>query len=195
MEDAKSNKKAGIWGPLIYEGFSLENNAVWFAGGRLEWLDIARIGKHIATPLSTEGYETQFVTGCCLIARREVWEQTNGFDERFFLYFEDIDLNIRAQKQGWVSRVVPQAVIWHNVSSTSISKLGSPGMLYYHHRNGMLLAQLRGPWWIKIYIHFWAIAKLMLQIIKLMLQKDIVQSHAIIRGITDYYRGNFGKLA
>src|SRR3990167_8626089 len=34
MEDAKSNKKAGIWGPLIYEGFSLENNAVWFAGGR-----------------------------------------------------------------------------------------------------------------------------------------------------------------
>jgi GT2 family glycosyltransferase len=42
-----------------------------------------------------------WVTGSCLLVRRECLRQLAGFDEEFFLYYEDVDLCLRAQAQGW----------------------------------------------------------------------------------------------
>lgn len=43
-----------------------------------------------------------WVTGCCLLVRRHCWEELGGLDERFFLYYEDVDLCRRARAAGWV---------------------------------------------------------------------------------------------
>ncbi len=42
-----------------------------------------------------------WVTGCCMLIRRECWEQLRGFDEDFFLYYEDVDFCRRARENGW----------------------------------------------------------------------------------------------
>ncbi len=42
-----------------------------------------------------------WVTGCCLMARRACWEDLGGFDPAFFLYYEDVDLCRRARLRGW----------------------------------------------------------------------------------------------
>jgi GT2 family glycosyltransferase len=42
-----------------------------------------------------------WVTGCCLLVRRKCLEQLGGFDEDFFLYYEDVDLCRRAAELGW----------------------------------------------------------------------------------------------
>lgn len=42
-----------------------------------------------------------WVTGCCVLIRRECWEQLQGFDEEFFLYYEDVDFCRRARDHGW----------------------------------------------------------------------------------------------
>jgi GT2 family glycosyltransferase len=42
-----------------------------------------------------------WATGCCLLVRRACWEQLGGFDPRFFLYYEDVDLCLRARRLGW----------------------------------------------------------------------------------------------
>jgi N-acetylglucosaminyl-diphospho-decaprenol L-rhamnosyltransferase len=42
-----------------------------------------------------------WVTGCCLLARRACWEDLGGFDPNFFLYYEDVDLCRRARDRGW----------------------------------------------------------------------------------------------
>ncbi|MDP3794378.1 MAG: glycosyltransferase family 2 protein [bacterium] len=115
------------------------------------------------------------------------------FDERFFLYFEDIDFNMRLRTEGWGTMVVPAAKLWHKVSATSLPALAAPGLLYYHHRNGLLLAALRGPRFMGIYRHLWAAAKIVKQLFKLALGRDMLQSRAILAGIGDFYRGRFGQ--
>lgn len=57
-------------------------------------------------------YEVPFASGCCMLFRRSVWDKIDGFDERFFLYFEDADISRRARA---VARVCycPQAAIIH----------------------------------------------------------------------------------
>jgi len=42
-----------------------------------------------------------WATGCCLLVRRACWEELGGFDDRFFLYYEDVDLCRRARAAGW----------------------------------------------------------------------------------------------
>jgi GT2 family glycosyltransferase len=42
-----------------------------------------------------------WVTGCCTLVRRKCFEELGGFDEEFFLYYEDVDLCRRATQRGW----------------------------------------------------------------------------------------------
>jgi GT2 family glycosyltransferase len=42
-----------------------------------------------------------WVTGCCMLIRRDCWQQVGGLDRDFFLYYEDVDLCRRARNKGW----------------------------------------------------------------------------------------------
>lgn len=53
------------------------------------------------------------LAGACMLIRREVIEIIGGFDERFFLYGEDIDLCLRIKKKGWRIKYFPLAVVTH----------------------------------------------------------------------------------
>ena len=57
--------------------------------------------------------EADWMLGGFLVLRREMLEELGGFDERFRLYGEDIDLAYRAAKAGWERWYVPQAVVRH----------------------------------------------------------------------------------
>jgi GT2 family glycosyltransferase len=56
----------------------------------------------------------QWVTGCCLLIRRECFEQVGGFDRDFFLYYEDVDFCRRATQAGWSVWYEPQLRITHH---------------------------------------------------------------------------------
>jgi GT2 family glycosyltransferase len=47
------------------------------------------------------GGPVAWVTGCCLLVRRDCWADLGGFDPDFFLYYEDVDLCRRAWQRGW----------------------------------------------------------------------------------------------
>ncbi len=55
-----------------------------------------------AVPRTQSRQRVPWVTGSCLLIRSECLRQLAGFDEEFFLYYEDVDLCLRAQEQGWV---------------------------------------------------------------------------------------------
>lgn len=54
-----------------------------------------------------------FVTGACMLVRREVFVQVGGFDEQFFMYSEETDWQRRMRDAGWQVRFAPGAVVTH----------------------------------------------------------------------------------
>lgn len=57
--------------------------------------------------------ETGFATGCAMLARREEFLATGGFDEDYFAYYEDVDLGWRWQVLGYRVLYVPASIVYH----------------------------------------------------------------------------------
>lgn len=66
-----------------------------------------------------ENREVDHVIGAFFFLRRRLFEQLNGFDERFFVYLEDLDFSIRAKKNGWTSYYLANAQAYHKGGGTS----------------------------------------------------------------------------
>jgi GT2 family glycosyltransferase len=60
-----------------------------------------------------------WVAGACLIVRREVFEAVGLLDERYFMYFEEVDFCLRARRAGWPCWYVPSARVVHLVGKSS----------------------------------------------------------------------------
>ncbi|MGC4053262.1 MAG: glycosyltransferase family 2 protein [Paludibaculum sp.] len=59
------------------------------------------------------------ISGACMLARREVVEQVQGFTTDYFMYAEDLDLCVKVAKAGWKVGYVPDAVIVHHGGQSS----------------------------------------------------------------------------
>jgi hypothetical protein len=64
-------------------------------------------------PNISHPHEIFGVCGAACLLRRELFEELGGYDERYFAFYEDVDLNVRARIAGWRFSCVPQAVVWH----------------------------------------------------------------------------------
>jgi GT2 family glycosyltransferase len=65
--------------------------------------------------------EVNWVSGACMLARREALEAIGGFDERYFLYWEDADVCRRLRNRGYTIRCVPAASVVHVAGQSSRS--------------------------------------------------------------------------
>jgi GT2 family glycosyltransferase/glycosyltransferase involved in cell wall biosynthesis len=63
--------------------------------------------------------EVDWVSGACMVVRREAMQAVGGFDERFFLYWEDTDLCKRIRDAGWKVVYFPEAKVIHSVGKSS----------------------------------------------------------------------------
>ncbi len=63
--------------------------------------------------------DVDWVSGACMLARRSALERVRGFDERYFLYWEDADLCRRLRGEGYRIRYVPTATAVHRVGHSS----------------------------------------------------------------------------
>ena len=65
-------------------------------------------------------FEGDWTIGSFMLVRREAWEAVGGFDERFFLYSEEVDLCLRVRRAGWRVVHVPSVTILHHGSSARV---------------------------------------------------------------------------
>lgn len=66
--------------------------------------------------------ETEIVGGACMLFRKNVFEKVNGFDERFFMYFEEADICLRIKKMKYKIVYFPKSVIIHLVGKSNTNK-------------------------------------------------------------------------
>ena len=64
-------------------------------------------------PEHLEPREVFGVCGAACLLRRELFDDLGGYDESYFAFYEDVDLNVRARIAGWSFSYVPEAVVWH----------------------------------------------------------------------------------
>ncbi|WP_037366116.1 glycosyltransferase family 2 protein [Nakamurella lactea] len=84
-----------------------------------------------------------WLSGSCLLLRRAAFDDVGGFDERYFMYFEDIDLADRLMKAGWQNLYVPDAEVEH-IGGHATER--TPGrMLDEHHRSAYRYLADRRP--------------------------------------------------
>ena len=108
--------------------------------------------------------EPGWVFGGCggaVAYRRAMLEEVGAFDESFFMYCEDVDLNWRSQAAGWKCWYTPEAVVFHKLSATG----GGPIASYYTGRNTLWVIAKNYPvrllrkYWLQVAAAQWTITR------------------------------------
>jgi len=127
-------------------------NVLWYGGGSIDWPNLLcfhRAVDEVDRGQVDSQLTSDFATGCCVLIKREVLEKIGLFDERYFLYLEDVDLSVRAEAAGYGIGFASQAKVWHKNAGSS-GGAGSTLHQYYQTRNRLLFGLMHGSWRNKI---------------------------------------------
>lgn len=91
---------------------------------------------------------SDWINGCAMVIRTELFHRLGGFDERFFLYAEDVDLSLRARRLGARIGIYRKALVLHEKHGKSTDMLGFRKHEIAFESRGRLLA-LHTPWPIR----------------------------------------------
>lgn len=127
--------------PTILTG-DPEKPHYWFSDGVLDRRQVRTIhvgygAKNDPFDGSQTPHDTTFLTGAAMMMRSGTWEKIGGFQESFFLYWEDADLSERATAMGFRLGVARNATIWHEVGGSEKSS-GMSATYYYHMQRNRL---------------------------------------------------------
>jgi len=135
VDTSNTNEDVGILGSKIY--YYDEPDVIWSAGCKISW-KLSR-GIQIATNELDKGQydeqrEVEYISGSAFFIKTEVIHKIGLMDEKYFLYFEESDWTLRANKAGYKTLYVPNANVWHKVSRSG-GGISKPVGLYYITRN------------------------------------------------------------
>lgn len=115
---------------------------IWFDGADLYLKDGLTLAARKRSQRAHEG-RWPWLTGACLFIPEPAWHLAGGFDEDYFLYWEDVDFSRRLVKAGGGLRVVEDAVAVHDEGGTQQdagTRAKSDLYYYYNIRNRLLFA-------------------------------------------------------
>lgn len=189
-EAGESDPRIGVVGPRVYH-FD-QPNVIQSGGG---WIDASWRTGHIAQNAREDGVpcaraDVDWLSGCMLMVRRATIEQAGALDERFFLYWEEVEWCRRIAGEGWRIVHEPAARAWHR--GVSVNYRPRPFVSYYMTRNRLLLlAVRRAPMraWLAAWTEF-----LRTQASGLLRRRAPVHRRMALRGMLDFMRGRFGPL-
>jgi N-acetylglucosaminyl-diphospho-decaprenol L-rhamnosyltransferase len=169
--DEKRNEHVGILGIQLVDGNGVIHRNVarfptpkslFFQMLGLDRLWPRRFSSHFMTDWDhRDSREVDQVTGAFYLVRRRVFEELEGFDERFFMYFEDLDFAYRAKSAGWKSYYLVDAQAFHYGGGTSY-QIKAKRLYYVFNSRVLYVAKHFGaPSAIKILmatfiVEFWA---------------------------------------
>ena len=94
-----------------------------------------------AVTVQSHPSSVDWVSGACMVIRRDALREIGSLDERFFMYFEDADLCRRARAAGWLVYYLPHIEIIHQTGASSRSK---PRAIWILHKSAFLYHRKHG---------------------------------------------------
>ena len=134
-------------GPLYLDRLGGE---LWFAGGSVSFL-LGIVRQERSAKAARRPREVGFLTGAALAINPSAWHTVGGFDERYFLYHEDLDLCLRLRRAGYTLRFEPEMAAVHRLGEATGSRLHSP--FYLEHLTASRLRPFR-PLAYRLYLAF-----------------------------------------
>jgi GT2 family glycosyltransferase len=108
----------------------IDAGLTWFGKGYKPF-----VGQTAGT-LGQQPKDVLFGTGSAMFVRRSAYLELGGFDERFFMFYEDVDLGWRLNLRGWRFRYQPESIAFHKHHGT-VDKFGSFKETYLLERNAL----------------------------------------------------------
>jgi GT2 family glycosyltransferase len=191
VEAAESDPRVGMAGPMVYHHEHPE--VIQSAGGELTrfWLS-----RHSGQNQPDQGQYSStrpvdWVSGCAILARRDVIEQCGPLDARFFYYWEETEWCVRARRAGWTVLFVPEAKIWHK--GVQVDYQPSPNVTYYWTRNWFLLmAKHHAPFYAWGYAYFTTLRSLLAWTVKPKWRAMGAHRGAMWQGAMDFFHKRYG---
>jgi N-acetylglucosaminyl-diphospho-decaprenol L-rhamnosyltransferase len=113
-EAARAEHGAGMVGPVFGSDTDRYHAALPSGATMLVRIFAGSFGERPQpSPVAGEVSEVGQPSGACFVVRRELWEQVGGFDEGFFLWYEDVDLAKRLHDAGHRNLVAGSARVGH----------------------------------------------------------------------------------
>jgi GT2 family glycosyltransferase len=157
VDFAVEHPEAAIVGPRILNADgTIQGSARRFPGwstfiaGRSSWLTKKFPNNPLSRwnlPAFAEGSGTSrvdWVSGACMLVRRDAFDQAGGMDERFFLYWEDADLCRRLDELGWRTLYLPDAEVVHAGGCSSVHAYRES--LAAFHASALMLFRKHARW-------------------------------------------------
>ncbi|MEY2848662.1 MAG: hypothetical protein RI885_1327 [Actinomycetota bacterium] len=113
------------------------DGARWFDGGVVSVLE----GTTRTSPGADSSAEGGWLTGACMALHADLWTRIGGFDDRYFLYWEDVDLSWRITEAGGRLAVARDLSAVHSVGGTQSTDGKSSIYVYYNCRNRLYFAR------------------------------------------------------
>ena len=152
---AESDPRIGDVGPKIFDKNgsvypsaraipSLRNGIGHALFGRF-WPSNPWTARYLRYDLSdaTEARSVGWLSGACLLVRKSAFDEVSGFDESYFMYFEDVDLGYRLSSAGYLNVYHPLAEIVHTGAHSTEGE--SKRMIDEHHKSARLFISRKYP--------------------------------------------------
>ncbi|MFA5926100.1 MAG: glycosyltransferase family 2 protein [Parcubacteria group bacterium] len=155
----ETDQKIAVIGPLLFNRENkVQKDCYGFKKTPFSIIS-SKLKKNNWLPENIKFFEVDWVSGGAMMIRRDALSAIGGFDENYFMYFEDIDLCLRAVNQGWKVVVNPEARIFHESGKSFASEKEKKkhyyaSQNYYLHKNygqasALLAKLLRFPYYLK----------------------------------------------
>ena len=181
----QTNHNIGMVAPKIY--YHADPTRIWSVGGQRHPLTIEKTNDargQLDTGQWNTTVERDYFVGCVLLFSRRFLTEVGLFDERFFMYYEDSDLSIRARKAGFKLILAPQAHIWHKVALSSGGS-DSPNERYWMARSSILFFHKHTNYWRKLIVVPYRTGSGIKTILRLLWHRRYASTKAYLRGLYD----------
>jgi GT2 family glycosyltransferase len=166
-----------------YIAFTDDPDRLWFGGGEFDWttgrVGHTAYGRHAAPLCGPADAPTDWITGCSLLFRTASLEEIGLMDDRFFLYGEDLDWQLRARRDRPVSWIARECLVYHKVGRSTGSTDDVMGRVFMS-RNALKLARRHAGLRLPVWLGRWAIE----YVLKPTVKGQLRLARAGIAGIT-----------